>query len=371
MSEMTYLDHNATTPIRPEAAEAVVRALQVTGNPSSVHGAGRAARRLVEDARATVAALVGTKPANVVFTSGATESNNLALSAAGPLARLLISAIEHDSVRQFRPDAEIIPVTGDGVVDCAALEAMLIAGDGRPRIVSVMGVNNETGVAQPLAEVIRIAREAGALVHCDAVQMAGKFPIQFDQDGPDLLSLSSHKIGGPRGVGALVVNPKLQLPPAIRGGGQEKNRRAGTENVSGIAGFGAAAEQAQAGLDSWANIRDLRDRMEDRLVQAIPGLRVAGKAVERAPGTSCLALAGRVAETQVMAMDLAGIAISAGSACSSGKVKRSHVLDAMGYDEDLAAGGIRVSLGWNSTSADVEKFIEAYTRFAGKAQAAE
>lgn len=354
MSAAVYLDHNATSPLRPAALDAMVEALRAGGNPSSVHGVGRRARAIVDKGRRDVAALVGALPADVIFTSGGTEANNLALSGCGR-RRVLVSAIEHDSVRRAMPQAELLPVDGDGVLDLAALERALAAPD-EPALVSVMLANNETGVLQPIAEVVRLARAAGALVHCDAVQGAGKAPVDFHGLGVDYLSISAHKLGGPTGVGALVVRSGAPLRPDRRGGGQESNRRAGTENVAGIAGFGAAAVQAVSGLDVTA----LRDHLEFALVQISVGASVFGGRALRIGNTACISMPGVPAETQVMAFDLAGVCVSAGAACSSGKVQRSPVLEAMGVPAAEAACAIRISLGWNSVSEDIERLIAVW-----------
>ncbi|MBN9088710.1 MAG: cysteine desulfurase [Reyranella sp.] len=340
----TYLDHNATSPLRPVALDAVVEALQAGGNPSSVHRPGRAARARLDKARKQVAGLVGALPSEVVFTSGGTEANNMALRGHG---RVLVSAIEHESVLRAVPDAERLPVDGNGLLDLATLERLLAA---RPALVSVMLANNETGVIQPVAEVVRLARAAGALVHCDAVQAAGKVPVDLRGLGVDYLSLSAHKLGGPTGVGALVVRAGAPLATDRVGGGQEAWRRAGTENVAGIAGFGAAAEASRDGLTP-----ALRDRLE----ASLPG-KVHGAGAPRLPNTSCLSMPGVKAETQVMALDLAGVAVSAGSACSSGKVSRSAVLAAMGVDIADAETAIRISCGWNTVFEDIERLIAAW-----------
>jgi cysteine desulfurase len=355
-----YLDHNATTPVRPEAAQAMADALASVGNPSSVHGFGRAARRRVEEARESVAALVGACAEGVVFTSGGTEANALALrGCARP--RLLVSAVEHDSVLRSRPDAEIIPVDTDGRVIVDAVAAMLAA-DPRPALVSVMLANNETGAIQPVAAVAERARAQGALVHCDATQAAGKLALSIAELGVDFLTLSAHKLGGPQGVGALVIAGEAELAPLLLGGGQERSRRAGTENVPAIAAFGVAAELAAGGLDGFARLGGWRDAMERRVTAA--GGRIIGGGAPRLANTSCLALPGISAEVQVMALDLAGVAVSAGSACSSGKVKASHVLAAMGVAPEDAGCAIRVSLGWNSAEDDVERFVAAWTALA-------
>lgn len=353
MRPIAYLDHNATSPLRPAAFDAMAEALRAGGNPSSVHASGRRARAIVDKARREIASLAGAEPSEIVFTSGGTEANNLALSGAG--RRVLVSAVEHDSVRRAVPQAEVLPVDGEGVLDLAALERALAA-SAEPALVSVMLANNETGVLQPIAEVVRLARSAGALVHCDAVQAAGKVPVDLRDLGVDYLSLSAHKIGGPTGVGALVVREGAPLSPALRGGGQESNRRAGTENVAGIAGFGAAAVLAAPGRDLAA----LRDGLELSLVQIAPAAKIFGAGARRLSNTSCVSMPGVPAETQVLALDLAGVCISAGAACSSGKVQRSPVLEAMGLQAADADCAVRISLGWNSGSADIERLIAAW-----------
>lgn len=356
MSDSIYLDHNATTPIRPAALDAMADAARAVGNPSSVHAAGRAARGRLEAARRQVAALVGRPAGQVVFTSGGTEADGLAIRGCGR-SRLLVSAVEHDAVLAAAGGADRIAVDAEGRVDLDALERLLAAGD-VPALVAVMWVNNETGVVQPVDEVIRLAHAAGALVHVDAVQGAGRLdPAPLA--GADMIALSAHKIGGPAGAGALIVGPAVALRALAVGGGQERGRRSGTENLPGIAGFGAAAEAAAAAGDV-GRLRGLRDRLEAALGSAAPELRVLGAAAARVANTSCLGLPGVPAETQVMALDLAGIAVSAGSACSSGKVKRSHVLAAMLGDDRLAGQAIRVSLGWTTTGAEVDRFVAAW-----------
>lgn len=369
MARAVYLDYNATAPLRPEAAAAMAAAMRRTGNPSSVHGFGRSARRTVEDARAQVAALVGARPDQVVFTGGGTEANNLALAGVGPRRRL-VSAIEHDSVLQAAPEAEVVPVGADGVVSLAALREMLPRSP-RPVLVSVMLANNETGVLQPIAEVVALAHASRALVHCDAVQAAGKIAIDLPDLGVDLLSLSAHKLGGPQGVGALVVADSVELESLQRGGGQERGRRAGTENVAAIAGFGAAAAVAAARYgDEARRLGALRDRLEAAAPERVSGARVIGRAAPRLPNTSCLTMPGVASETQVIGLDLAGVAVSAGSACSSGKVGPSHVLRAMGVPESEVLGAIRVSLGWASRPGDVDRFVAAWGTVCARATAA-
>ncbi|HYG91775.1 MAG TPA: cysteine desulfurase family protein [Azospirillum sp.] len=355
-----YLDYNASAPLKPGVKDAVAGALGLVGNPSSVHGHGRAVRRVVEDARARVAALAGVAPTRVVFTAGGTEANNLALRGF-PGRRVVVSAVEHDSVLTASPDAVRVPVDGQGVADLAALERILAGG---PALVSLMLVNNETGVVQPVAEAARLAHAHGALIHCDAVQAAGRLPLDLGALGVDLLTLSAHKIGGPAGVGALVLAEGVEPEPLLRGGGQERRRRAGTENLLGIAGFGAAAALALEDLAAAGDLAALRDDLERRALAAVPAARVMGAGAPRVGNVACLALPGVPGETQVMALDLAGIAVSAGSACSSGKVKASHVLTAMGADGSLTGSAIRVSLGWASTAEEVERFVAAWTAMA-------
>lgn len=367
-----YLDHNAGAPARPEAIEAARAVMAAGGNPSSVHREGRAARRTVEAARAAVGRLAGVRPGQVVFTSGATEANVLALSpdllrAGRPFraGRLLVSAVEHPSVlRGGRfPAGSIvtIPVDGAGRVDCAALDRLLADGVGpdAPAMVAVQLANSETGVIQPLAEVSRIVRARGAILVCDAVQGAGRLPL--DALDVDFLTLSAHKIGGIQGAGALVaVACDLWPAPLLPGGGQEANRRGGTEAVPALAAFGVAAEASRLELEKISRIRDLRDWLEMALRTISEDVTVFADGADRLANTLSVALPGIPAETAVIAFDLEGFAISAGSACSSGKVSASHVLQAMGVSGDLVRGGLRISLGWNTTRADVERFVEAW-----------
>jgi len=379
MVERVYLDWNATAPLRPEARAAATVALDMVGNPSSVHGEGRAARRVVEQARAAVAGLVGAKADAVIFTSGGTEANVLALTptinVAGdkaPRGQLLVSAIEHPSVRaggRFSTGAvEEIPVTAAGVADLAALERRLaaLAGSGR-LLVSLMHANNETGVVQPIAAAADLVHAAGGLLHVDAVQSAGKIACDINALGADLLTLSAHKLGGPKGVGALVIGrAELHIAdPLLKGGGQERGARAGTENVVGIAGFGAAAEAAARGLaDDAARMSSLRERLEAGLKAVSPDAVIFGATAERLPNTTLVAVPGLKAETALIALDLDGVAVSSGSACSSGKVTPSHVLAAMGVEAGLARGAIRVSLGPVTTENEIGVFLRAWTKLA-------
>jgi len=364
-STSAYLDHNATAPIRPEALAAMGEAARTGGNPSSIHSRGRMARRLVDEARASVAEAVGARPSDVIFTGGGTEANQLALRGLRS-ASLLVSAIEHDSA--LPAGAVRVPVTAEGVIDLAALDRMLAEAP-KPALVALMLANNETGVIQPVAEAVRIVRAHGALIHCDAVQALGKLPFGLLDLGVDTLALSAHKIGGPQGVGALALRPGLEVAPLLTGGGQESGRRAGTENVPGIAGFGAAAKA----IGDLQPVAILRDRMERRLKAVARALRIWGEGAARLPNTSCFGVRGLKSETQVIALDLAGVAVSAGSACSSGKVRQSHVLTAMGADAVDAGSAIRVSLGWNSEPADIERLVGAWSEFylrrAGQASA--
>lgn len=355
-----YLDNNATTPIHPAVIEAVAQAMAQEGNPSSVHGAGRAVRAKVEDAREAVASLIKGPASGVIFTSGGTEANALALIGSAK-ARVLVSAVEHPAVLNARADVEIIPVDDQGLVDLAALEKMLIADD-RPALVSVMAANNETGALQPIRQVVELAHAHGAWMHCDAVQAVGKVPFDMTDLGCDLVSISAHKIGGPHGVGALVKRDKLPLQAVQKGGGQERSFRGGTENVAGIIGFGVAAKLAE---DKNAdNLLVLRDQVIAYVKDK--GATVFSEATDRLPNTVCFALEGLRSERQVMALDLAGVMVSAGSACSSGTVKPSHVLQAMGIADDLASCAIRVSFGWRNTAQDVERFMKAWSALADR-----
>lgn len=357
MTPSVYLDYNATAPLRPQARDAVLAALDVIGNPSSVHDFGRRARSLLETAREAVAGLAGVAPRLVTFTSGGTEANQMALNGVA-VDRVLISAIEHPSVFKAREDALTIPVDGAGRVDTAKLDALLAAGQGSA-LVSVMAANNETGVVQPLAEIADVVRRHDAMLHVDAVQAAGKIDLQ--PIDADILTLSGHKIGGPAGAGALIRKRDLELRPLMRGGGQELGLRAGTEPLSAIAGFGAAARACLD--DDLASWRSRRDRLETNVASATPSAVVVARDAERLANTSAIAMPGVGAETLVMAFDLAGVAVSAGSACSSGKVGPSHVLTAMDRD-DIAASTVRVSHGWATTDSDIDVFLAAWTDIA-------
>ena len=360
MTRPVYLDYNATAPLKPAVIEAMASALAECGNASSVHRFGRLARRSVEGAREEVAALIKAPPHQVVFTSGGTEANNLALKAIAAGRRIIVSAVEHDSVLKAAPEAEVLPVDARGEIDLAALEAMLKRNP-RPALIAVMLANNETGALQPVALAARLAHAHGALVHCDAVQAAGKIAIDMARLGVDSLALSAHKFGGPQGVGALVVADHVDVRPLLAGGGQERGWRAGTENVPAIRGFGVAARLAAEDLPAMQAMAALRDDLEARLLRVAPEAVVFASGAGRLPNTSCIALPGVSSETQVMALDLAGVAVSAGSACSSGKVRPSHVLRAMGVGSELANHAIRISLGWRTVPDDIEHLVDAWT----------
>ena len=361
-AEAIYLDYNATAPARAEVIALVGEIMATVGNASSVHRAGRKARQRVDTARRQVADLVGAVARNVIFTGGGTEADNLALRGFLP-RRLIVSGIEHGAILSpallLDRDAIIVDVDAQGRIKLDALKVALEATEG-PALVSLMLANNETGVIQPVAEAAAIAHEYGALVHCDAIQGAGKIPVDIEALGVDLMSISAHKFGGPQGVGALVMREDRTILAQMAGGGQEMGRRSGTENVAGIAGFGEAARLAAQDLTKFAELADLRNRMEDRLGQIAPGRRIFGADAPRVANTSCVTMPGVRSDTQVMALDLAGIAVSAGSACSSGKVSASHVLDAMGIEMDEAMTAIRISLGRDTTREEIEHFLTAW-----------
>jgi cysteine desulfurase len=356
-----YLDANASELLRPEARAAAVAAMDLPGNPSSVHAAGRAARRVLEAARRQVAARFGAEPAGIVFTSGGTEANALAIHGLGAGRRVLAGATEHPAVLAAAPGAERLPVLADGTIDLAALERAL---DGPPALVCLMAANNETGVLHPLAQAAALCRAAGALLHVDAVQAAGRVPVSLAALGADSLAVSGHKLGGPKGAGALLLAPGREVPALIAGGGQERGRRGGTEALPAIAGLGAAAEAAEPAAA--ARLAALRDRIAEGVARIAPEARFPGEGAPRLPNTLSVLLPGVAAETQVIALDLAGVQISAGAACSSGKVAASHVLAAMGFGE--AAGfAIRVSLPWNAPEDAPERFLAAWAEMRARA----
>jgi cysteine desulfurase len=366
VTRAVYLDYNSGAPVRPEVAAAMAETLAEPGNPSSVHAFGRAARARLEAARRSLAALVGADPAGIVFTSGGTEANALALRGSGR-SRVLVSAIEHPSILDSAVDSERVPVTAAGVIDLEALDRLLAASS-RPALVSLMLANNETGIVQPVAEAARIIHARGAWLHCDAAQAAGRIRVSLPDLGADILTVSAHKMGGPAGAGALILAESGRtLAPILLGGGQERRRRAGTENVAGIVGLGVAAQLAGDDLaapHTTCGVRALRDRLEGGALRLVPSATVVGAGAERLPNTSCLVLPGVEGRTQVMALDLAGVAVSAGAACSSGKVAPSHVLAAMGLEEGVRGSAIRVSLGWSSAPADVDAFLTAWADLA-------
>ncbi|MGQ2902822.1 MAG: cysteine desulfurase family protein [Neoaquamicrobium sediminum] len=366
-----YLDHNASAPLLPAARAAMLAALEVDANPSSVHADGRSARRMVDGARRDVAALAGGKPEHVVFTSGATEAASMLLSpdwrmgkAPVRMARLIVSAADHPCVLnggRFAPDAVTrVGVDADGIVDMVALEHELAGHDSAQGLVlvAIHAANNETGVIQPVGDIAALVKANGGVLVVDAVQAAGRIPLDISDGYGDFLILSSHKIGGPKGVGAVVGVSDLMMPvPLVSGGGQEKGFRAGTENVSGIAGFGAAAREALTGLAGVDGIRSMRDAFERVVVELAPDASIFGNRTERLCNTLFFAVPGLKAETAQIAFDLAGVSLSAGSACSSGKVGPSHVLKAMGHGE--AAGALRVSIGPDTGEAELKAFEQA------------
>ena len=375
-----YLDYNATTPVRPEVINAVARAMATIGNSSSVHAEGRNARAIVEEGREKLRALVNGPVNGVILTGGGTEAIHYALNGTvrnGSVKHIFVSAIEHAAVPANAAETgvpvETIPVTASGVADLDWLKDRLRDWSA-PRdggfLVCLMFANNETGVLQPVAEAADIAHEKGGLIFVDAAQAVGKVPVNFMMSGADLMAVTAHKFGGPIGVGALIAGPSLPLHPVMRGGGHEQNRRAGTHNVPAIAGLGVACELAPSSIEKGPKIAAMRDRMQDAAERA--GAVIWGKGEARLPGTLSMSALGFSSQTQLMAMDLAGIAISSGSACSSGKTKPSHVLAAMGAGEELATCGIRVSVGWNSTDEDADAFCRewpaAYSRVKARAQ---
>jgi len=372
-SEAIYLDYNATAPVKPQVIEAVAKALAITGNPSSVHQFGRDARNAVELARDQVAAMIGARPEEVVFSAGGTEANNMALNGTGR-KRLIISAIEHPSILRASesladPSAEnnaselvVLPVDSLGVVSLEALDQTL-GENADDALVSIMLANNETGVIQPVAEIASLAHQRGALVHCDAVQAPGRIAFDVASLDVEMLSLSAHKFGGPKGAGALFVKDGFDLEPFIVGGGQERGRRPGTENVAGIVGFGVAAQLAVEDLQRAPHLAAMRDRTERSLTEIDPNVKIFGAGAERLPNTSCLTMPGVQSEMQVMGLDLSGVAVSAGSACSSGKVEPSHVLRALGLSDAETGCAIRISFGWASRDEEVDKLVRAWRAF--------
>lgn len=361
-----YLDHNATSPLSDAARTVMIKALDQGGNASSIHATGRQARARIEAARGHVARLANAAPGDVTFTSGGTEANNLIINSAQMRdGALIISSIEHPSVleaaRAAGREIKLIPCDSNGIIQPDALQSILDEDDTAPALVSVMLANNETGVIQPITELARITHEKGALFHTDAIQAAGRIPINIAELGADYLTLSAHKMGGPQGVGAVITSCGAPLSPMMTGGGQERKARAGTENLSGIAGFGAAAKAALENMQNMNQVKTLRDELEGQIQSLDVEIQVLGEHAERLPNTSLLSCAGFPAETIVIALDLDGIAISSGAACSSGKTGASHVPAAMGLDEDTARSTFRVSFGLQNSKEDVEHFLHALT----------
>lgn len=358
--DRVFLDHNATTPLAPQVWQAMGEVAADPLNASSVHGFGRQAHSIVEGARREVAALVNGKNKRVVFTSCGTEANNLALGGLGEGVTKLVSAAEHASVLKTR-DVQLIPVDADGVVDLVALERMLANIQGKV-LVSVMLANNETGVIQPVADVARIAHQYGALMHTDAVQAVGKIEVDIEQLGVDMMTLSAHKINGPQGAAALIVNKSLQLVPLLNGGSQEQGFRAGTQNVAAIQGFGVAAKLAAQRLKTAHDIATLRDKLESNIKVHAPQAVIFGSNVPRLGNTSYVSMPGVDAQMQLIHFDLLGIAVSSGAACSSGKVETSHVLQAMGVEKNIAQTALRISLGSETTIEEVDYFLKGWTQ---------
>ena len=355
-----YLDYNATTPVRPDVIDAMSDVLSQPLNASAIHGFGREGRKLVEKARAQVAAMTGAPVNQVIFNSGATEGNNTVLKHFKN-ERVLISAIEHPSVLEALPDAVRIPITSEGVVNLDVLEALLR--EECTALVSVMFANNETGIVQPVLEIAKLAHANGALFHCDGVQAAGKLPLDISKIGADFLTICAHKFGGPQGVGALIFGLCGETPVLLEGGGQEKSARAGTENVAAIIGMGVAAEMAAANLEpEFERLQALQLSLETHLTTQFPELVIVGADQKRLPNTTLFIVPDISSERLLMALDLEGFAISNGSACSSGTIRASHVLLAMGYDEKQASSALRVSTGWATTQDDIDSFLQAWER---------
>lgn len=348
-----YFDYNATAPLRDSVRQAMLESMDLLGNASSVHSFGREVRKRIETARQKIAQVLGIEAKRVIFTSGATESNNLALK--NFPGRVIVSAIEHDSAFKVRDDAIIAPVLKTGIIDLESLERLLQESRG-PTLVSIMAANNETGVIQPLSDAVQLAKKYGAYIHSDAVQAIGK--VEFPWGMLDMVSISAHKLGGPAGIGCLVINPQLPLIPHMRGGGQERSYRAGTENLIGIVGMATAVEESLQ--DNWFDTQMLRDKLEDLISEIDPSAIVINKEVNRLSNTVLLYMNGVKSETQIMNFDLSGFAVSAGSACSSGKVKTSRVLEAMGLDIDRNSQVIRVSMGVKTHFKAVDAFVRVW-----------
>ncbi|MGB1076766.1 MAG: cysteine desulfurase family protein [Bdellovibrionales bacterium] len=357
----TYLDYNATCPIRPEVIEGVVFAMETLGNPSSIHQEGRQARKLVETARAKVSDLVGCSAKQVIFTSGATESNNMLLKGYAPHRRILISATEHSSVIRAGVKAELIPVHSSGLINLDALKALLEE-DTRPVFVSIMAVNSETGVIQPIKEISALLSDYDSIFHTDAAQAVGRIPVYFPSMGVQFLSLSGHKIGGPQGIGVIVMENGTNPPTLIEGGGQERRQRAGTENVAAIHGLGIACEIALDNLEEFQKLGVFQSTLEKALKASNTDIVINGENAPRVANTTSLCLKGFDASTLLMSLDIEGIAVSTGSACSSGSVEPSHVLKAMGHSDSNAKSGLRISTGWATTQDDIDAFLKAWNK---------
>ncbi len=371
-SDPVYLDHNAGAPMRPDVRDAMITVLQDAGNASSVHTHGRKARGRIEEAREAVARLCGAKTRAVTFVSGGTEANMTALAPAWQdqgtpvyLDKLFRSAVEHPSVvtggRFPVMDQVVVPVDSNGVVDLGALEDLIK--DAAPSLISVMAANNETGVIEPLTDIGALAAKYGHFFHVDAVQAAGRMLIDIEAWGADVITLSAHKFGGPQGMGAVVVRSTARVPaPLMVGGGQENWRRGGTENVSAIAGFGIAAQAALEDAADTSHFMALREKLEDGLRAVCPETVIFGEGTDRLVNTVCFAVPGIAAETALIAFDLERVSVSSGSACSSGKVSVSHVLTAMGVDEDTARGALRISMGWDTGTQEIDRFLEVWPK---------
>tara|TARA_R110001592_G_scaffold20926_22_gene84856 strand:+ start:12599 stop:13738 length:1140 start_codon:yes stop_codon:yes gene_type:complete len=369
MSTKIYLDYNATAPLHPDAwtvMNPLLCAPNAAYNASAVHGFGREGRRIVEQARTQISQLVGAERNQIIFNSGATEGNNTVLRHFAdrfPDDIILVSAIEHPSILELQnvlPNIRIIPVDNQGLIDISALEILLK--EHSVSLVSCMIANNESGVIQDVSEISKIAHQNNALFHCDATQAVGRIPVNMQASGIDFLTLSSHKIGGPQGVGALALGLCGQTPTLLHGGGQEKSARAGTENVAGVAGFGAAAQAALHNLDHYQNLLALRDEFEREIKEISPEVIIHSKDVTRLPNTSFFSLPDTDSQTLLMALDLEGVAVSNGSACSSGTVKASTVLRAMGLDEKTASSALRISMGWATKENDINAMLDAWQK---------
>lgn len=356
-----YLDYNATAPIRPDVIDGMSKIMHHVGNPSSIHQEGREARKIIEQARQNVSELVGCHPKQVIFTSGATESNNMLLKGYAPHRRILVSATDHPSIIYGGVDVELIPVHTNGLTDLVALEDLLKK-DKTPSFVSIIMVNNETGVIQPIKEIGTLVKQYDGLFHTDAAQAAGRIPLHFPSMGVDFLSLSAHKMGGPHGMGAIIMQNGTNPPKLIHGGGQERRQRAGTENVAGIHGFGIAAEIALDNLENFSKLKAYRTQIETAFKSSHPNVLINGEEAPRVANTTSLTIEGFDASTLLMSFDLEGIAVSTGSACSSGSVQASHVLKAMGATDSQAKSGLRISSGWATTQGDIDAFIKSWTK---------